>query len=54
MIDLCANDDQLAVVLGHEMAHAVLGHAPEKLTLSSFVQVFIVRSPGSLQVCLKR
>ena len=48
MIDLCDNDDQLAVVLGHEMAHAVLGHVPEKLTLSSFVQVFIVRSPGSL------
>ena len=48
MIDLCDNDDQLAVVLGHEMAHAVLGHVPEKLTLASFVQVFIVRSPGSL------
>jgi len=42
MIDLCDNDDQLAVVLGHEMAHAVLGHVPEKLTLASFVQMVLL------------
>ena len=27
MLLLCDNDDQLGCVLGHEMAHTVLGHA---------------------------
>ena len=74
MLDLCKNDDQLAVgvllnivlrpagakyvptlknkifsntltsffaqvVLGHEMAHSVIGHTAEQLTRSSFIQV---------------
>ena len=74
MLDLCKNDDQLAVrqliyicmysfqekahtfskrilckerllppkvVLGHEMAHSVLGHTAEQLTRASFIQVEI-------------
>ena len=26
MVDMCLNDDQLAIILSHEMAHAVLNH----------------------------
>ena len=32
----------LAIIIGHEMAHAVLGHIPEKLTLASFVQLVLL------------
>jgi len=42
MINLCENDDQLGIILGHEMAHAVLGHSAEKLTLASFLQVVLL------------
>lgn len=28
MLNFVASDDELAVVLGHEMAHVILGHAP--------------------------
>lgn len=42
MLDFCENDDQLGVILGHEMAHAVLGHVAEKLTLASFIQVVMM------------
>ena len=51
MLDFCENDDQLAVrlksflvikvfkvVLGHEMAHSVIGHSAEKLTRTSVMQ----------------
>jgi hypothetical protein len=43
-MEVCSNEDQLGVVLAHEMAHAVLGHVQEKLTLVSFVEV---TSPGT-------
>jgi len=42
MLDLCENDDQLGIILGHEMAHTVLGHVAEKLTMASFVQVVLL------------
>jgi len=42
MLDLCENDDQLGIILGHEMAHTVLGHVPEKLTMASFVQMVLL------------
>ena len=42
MLDLCENDDQLAVIIGHEMAHSILGHIAEKLTMASFVQVVML------------
>ena len=38
MLDLCKNDDQLGIVIGHEMAHAVLGHVAEQLTMAGFVR----------------
>ena len=42
MLDLCDNDDQLAIVISHEMAHSILGHVAEKLTMASFVQVILL------------
>jgi len=42
MLDLCENDDQLGIILGHEMAHTVLGHTAEKLTLISFLQMVLL------------
>ena len=42
MLDLCENDDQLAVIIGHEMAHSILGHLAEKLTMASFVHVVML------------
>jgi len=42
MLDLCKNDDQLAVVLGHEMAHSVIGHTAEQLTRASFIQLILL------------
>ena len=32
MIDLCANDDGLAVVLGHEMGHIIAHHGVERVS----------------------
>ena len=42
MLNLCTNDDQLGIILGHEMAHTVLGHGAEKLTMASFVQMALL------------
>jgi len=42
MLDLCKNDDMLAVILGHEMAHAVLGHTAERLTNASFLNLVLL------------
>ena len=42
MLDLCENDDQLAIIIGHEMAHSILGHIAEKLTMASFVHVVML------------
>jgi len=42
MLNLCKNDDQLGIILGHEMAHTVLGHGAEKLTMASFIQMALL------------
>ncbi|CAL8145961.1 unnamed protein product [Orchesella dallaii] len=36
MLQLCDNDDQLGIILGHEMAHAVLSHSAEEVSLLQF------------------
>merc|ERR1711915_788442 len=42
MIDIFDNEDELGIVLSHEIAHVVLGHVEEKLTLTSFVQLVLL------------
>ena len=32
MLDVCANDDQLGIILGHEMSHAILNHSAESIS----------------------
>ena len=39
MLDFCINDDQLAVILGHEMAHAVLGRLSHRVVKSKYVML---------------
>ncbi|ODM94102.1 Metalloendopeptidase OMA1, mitochondrial [Orchesella cincta] len=36
MLLLCDNDDQLGIILGHEMAHAILSHSAEEMSLLNF------------------
>lgn len=36
------NDDQLAVVIGHEMAHALLNHAAEQVSVAQAVDLMII------------
>jgi len=42
MLQACENDDELATVIAHEVAHVVLGHVEEKLTLTSFIQFVLL------------
>lgn len=39
MLKICENPDQLACILGHEMAHAVLGHSAEVLSHTQLIDV---------------
>merc|ERR1711860_134423 len=41
MLDLCSNDSQLGVVIGHEIAHALLNHTGEKLTYINFISALL-------------
>ncbi|XP_023239368.1 metalloendopeptidase OMA1, mitochondrial-like [Centruroides sculpturatus] len=42
MLNLCENNDQLGVILGHEMAHCILGHAAEALSFTHFVDIALI------------
>ncbi|XP_059176688.1 metalloendopeptidase OMA1, mitochondrial-like [Physella acuta] len=42
ILQLANTQDQLAVILGHEMAHAVLGHGIEELSYSGAVDILII------------
>ncbi|XP_055345438.1 metalloendopeptidase OMA1, mitochondrial-like isoform X2 [Paramacrobiotus metropolitanus] len=42
MLEMIGNDDQLGVVLGHEMAHAVLGHGMEQVSVMHFVDYILI------------
>ncbi|XP_023325874.1 metalloendopeptidase OMA1, mitochondrial [Eurytemora carolleeae] len=42
MLKACETLDELGIVLSHEIAHVVLGHVEEKLTLTSFVQLVLL------------
>lgn len=40
MLETVANDDELAGILGHEIAHAILNHPAEQLSFSGFASIF--------------
>lgn len=42
ILQLSDTDDQLAIILGHEMAHAALNHAAEGLSIGSFADWFLI------------
>ncbi|XP_075218588.1 metalloendopeptidase OMA1, mitochondrial-like [Lycorma delicatula] len=42
MLKECQNDDQLGIILGHEMAHAILGHSGEKLSNVHITEMFLM------------
>jgi len=37
MLALCTSDDELGIILGHEMAHSLLGHAAENVTRENVI-----------------
>ena len=38
MLDACSNDDQFAIILGHEMSHAILKHGAESLSHANLIR----------------
>ncbi|RUS71473.1 hypothetical protein EGW08_020759, partial [Elysia chlorotica] len=42
ILELANTQDQLAIILGHEMAHAVLEHGVEELSLASLVDIVVI------------
>ena len=45
LVNQCKNDDELAFILSHEIAHAVLGHGVEALSrngVTSFIQLSLI------------
>ncbi|XP_005099013.1 metalloendopeptidase OMA1, mitochondrial [Aplysia californica] len=42
MLKIASSQDELAIVLGHEVAHAVLSHGVEELSLGAFVDYFVI------------
>ncbi|KAL0275077.1 UNVERIFIED_CONTAM: hypothetical protein PYX00_003055 [Menopon gallinae] len=45
ILNLCSNDDQLAIVISHEISHAILNHAIESLS-NDFLVSFIFVIPS--------
>ncbi|MAW40989.1 MAG: peptidase [Phycisphaerae bacterium] len=48
MINFVTSDDQLAAVMGHEIAHAVARHGTERLSQTQAAQVVLAASDGEL------
>lgn len=42
LLNFVQNDNQLAIVLAHEMAHALLGHAAEKVSYAQIIDYFVI------------
>jgi predicted Zn-dependent protease len=42
MLDVCTNDDQLGIVLSHEVAHTLLNHAAEQLSYINFLSALLI------------
>lgn len=48
LLDFVHSDDELAVVLAHEMSHAILQHAAEEISHSRLVDIFSIAMGGLL------
>ncbi|CAH1773544.1 unnamed protein product [Owenia fusiformis] len=42
MLETCQNDDQLGIILGHEMAHALLEHGAEQVSYANILDVVVI------------
>ncbi|XP_071441740.1 metalloendopeptidase OMA1, mitochondrial-like [Hetaerina americana] len=40
--DICKNDDQLAFVLAHEIAHVIMSHVEEHISRSYFMEMLVL------------
>ena len=47
LLELCADRDEIAFLLGHEMAHINLRHALDRVVQDSVFALLLRRSPGS-------
>ena len=41
LLEMMKTDDMLAVILGHEMAHAIMGHMVRQVSIKSLAYVFM-------------
>ena len=41
LLEMMKTDDMLAVILGHEMAHAIMGHMVRQVSIESLAYVFM-------------
>lgn len=48
LLDFVHNDDELAIILAHEMSHAILQHAAEEVSHSRLVDIFSIAMAGVL------
>lgn len=48
LLKVAQNEDQLAVVLGHEIAHALLGHGAEHLSFATVLDVVVIIVMGAI------
>lgn len=48
LLNMVQNEDQLAVVMGHELAHAILLHGAERVSAAGFVDNFIIMVLGAI------
>lgn len=48
LLKVAQNEDQLAVVLGHEIAHALLGHGAEHLSFATVMDVVVIIVLGAI------
>ncbi|XP_064624426.1 metalloendopeptidase OMA1, mitochondrial-like [Lineus longissimus] len=46
------NEDQLAVILGHEMAHAILSHGAEQLSFAHLIDFFVIATMAAIWALL--
>ena len=41
MLETCSNDNQLGIIISHEIAHVLLNHTGENLTYVNFISALL-------------